>query len=120
MINNSQYLYSINIKYNLKEDTNILTLKVYLFKNKNTPLVIEFFSKNDYYIGSVLNCGIELENGNTKKIEIVNLNMPKYISQIILLGIERGWNGNNNIGLQDGIQYLKNLGYNLKNIYFIK
>jgi len=114
VVNNLEFLYALGNRYNKENATNILTVKVYLSGQKHTPLIIKFLTIDDYYIGQPLNSGIELENRNINKPENVNLNQPFYIGQLILLGINKGWTGKNSIGIQNGLAYLEELGYNTR------
>ena len=110
-IDNLEYLYIIDNKYHLGTDTNTLTVKVYLSGKKQTPLVIEFLTPDHYYMGQILNSGVNLLDRNTNAEDIVNINEPKYIRALILLGRSKGWTGTNKIDKQNGLIYLEALGY---------
>jgi len=45
-------------------------------------------------------------NSTTGLTYRVNIHEPKYIKEMILQGIEAGWNGKNKIGERNGIDYL--------------
>ena len=110
-INNAEYLYTISQKYLPSTKTNLLTIKVFLSGQKLTPLFIDFLTLDDYYLGNLLNAGINLPNSTTNEITYVNLNKPKFIREFILLGLKHGWTGTNKIEVQNGMNYLKELGY---------
>ena len=110
-IDNTKYIYSIDNKYQIGKETNILTIKVYLYGHKNTPLVIEFLTMDHYSMGQVLISGINLNNTITNTLDRVNINEPKHIRNFILQGMQNGWIGNNKLPVQNGIDYLNELGY---------
>jgi len=117
VIENIEYVYAMDRK-NLEREISILTVRVYLKKRKQTPLIIEFKTIIvDYYGGNVLNSGIYLQN-DANEIEEININEPQIIRRLILSGLKNGWTGYNEIGIQDGILYLNELGYNTNIIYF--
>ncbi len=111
VIDNSEFLYRIINHYLPEEKVSLVSLKVFLNEQKQTPLIIEFRTKDDLIIGSLLNIGVALNNSFSHSSEIVNINAPKYISEFIKLGVEAGWTGSNKIEPQDGVQYLAKLGY---------
>jgi len=113
VINEVEYVYLITGKY-LGNDRSKLTVRIYLSGYKQTPLIIEFVTPDDSYCGPLLNTGICLKNKQTGTIDKVNLNEPKYIRQLILSGLIKGWTGENKMPKQDGIQYLKELGYEVE------
>ncbi|MBO9701141.1 MAG: hypothetical protein J7604_13095 [Sporocytophaga sp.] len=51
IIDSLEYLYSVTDKYHSENESNTLTVKVYLSGHKQTPLIIEFLTYEDYYIG---------------------------------------------------------------------
>lgn len=120
VIDNQEYLYSIADKYHSENESNTLTVKVYLSGHKQTPLIIEFLTYDDYYNGQPLQSGIELTNKINNTIDRVNINEPKYIRQLILQGIKNGWTGNNKIGNQNGVIYLEQIGYETSSLKPIK
>ena len=111
IIDDLEYLYGMGTKYNLATETSTLTVKIFLNGQKQTPLVIEFLTIDHYYFGQVLSFGIILTNRITNTADKVNLNQPKYIRELILLGRKKGWKGNNKIETQNGLDYLTELGY---------
>ena len=110
-IENLEYLYSVSNKYNLENQTNTLTVRIYLSGYKQTPLVVDFLTIDNYYMGQLLNSGVSLANKLTNMTDTVNINEPKYIRELILQGQKNGWTGNNKMEKQNGLNYLTELGY---------
>lgn len=110
-IENLEYFYSVSNKYNLENQTNTLTVRIYLSGYKQTPLVIDFLTIDNYYIGQLLNAGVRLANKRTNMTDTVNINEPKYIRELILQGHKNGWTGNNKMEKQNGLNYLTESGY---------
>lgn len=110
-VDNKVYLYSVRKRYNFESNTYHLKVKIFLNGRKNTPLIINF---DDNLLGQLLNVGVLLLHKQTHEIVKINLNEPQYIKDLILLGQQKGWTGENNLGVQDGCEYLVNLGYELK------
>ena len=106
-----EYLYSVVDKFHPASQTNTLTIKIYLSGQKQTPLVIEFLTIDDPIMGQPFKAGIKLMNRITNRISIVNLNEPKYIRELILLGRKKGWTGNDKAEKQNGLDYLNEMGY---------
>lgn len=115
-IENLEYLYSVSNKYNLENQTNTLTVRIYLSGYKQTPLVIDFLTIDNYYIGQLLNAGVRLANKRTNMTDTVNINEPKYIRELILQGHKNGWTGNNKMEKQDGLNYLTESGYDAETL----
>ncbi|MEO8535285.1 MAG: hypothetical protein ABI441_16120 [Flavobacterium sp.] len=111
VVNDLEYLYSVNNKYHLGTETCTLTIKVFLREQKQTPLIIDFLTVEHYFVGQVLNTGINLINKITNSTDLINLNEPNYIRNLILLGQKHGWIGINKIENQDGLNYLAEMGY---------
>jgi hypothetical protein len=111
VIDTLEYLYSVTDKYHLETETNTLTVKVFLNGQKMTPLIVEFLTLDDYYVGQPLKSGVKLTNKITNTIDTVNINEPKYIRELILQGQKNGWTGSNKIEKQNGLNYLNELGY---------
>ncbi|MBT2620841.1 hypothetical protein [Chryseobacterium sp. ISL-6] len=105
------YLYSVTDKYHLGTETNTLTVKVFLDRQKQTPLIIEFLTVDHYYMGQILKSGVKLTNILKSTDDLVNMNEPKYIRELILQGRKNGWTGTNKIEKQNGLNYLTELGY---------
>ena len=109
-----EYLYRINTVYNTKKDnTSLLSVRIFLAGEKNTPLCINFITIDDKYMGQPLNGNISLLNKNTQTKEIINLNEPKYIPKLIDWGEEQGWKGDNKIPPLNGLLFLELLGYDI-------
>ena len=109
-----EYLYRINTVYNTKKDsTSLLSVRIFLAGEKNTPLCIDFFTIEDKYMGQPLNGNINLLNKNTQTKETINLNEPKYIPKLIDWGEEQGWKGDNKIPPLNGLLFLEFLGYDI-------
>ena len=109
-----EYLYRINTVYNTKKDsTSLLSVRIFLAGEKNTPLCIDFLTIDDKYMGQPLNGNINLLNKNTQTKETINLNEPKYIPKLIDWGEEQGWKGDNKIPPLNGLLFLELLGYDI-------
>ena len=109
-----EYLYRINTVYNTKKDnTSLLSVRIFLEGEKNTPLCINFITIEDKYMGQPLNGNISLLNKNTQTKETINLNEPKYIPKLIDWGEEQGWKGDNKIPPLNGLLFLEFLGYDI-------
>ena len=111
IIDNSKYLYTVTDKYHPETETNTLTLKVFLEGYKQSPLIIDFLTADDYYMGQVLKSGVSLENKKTNSTDIININEPGLIRKLILQGIKNDWTGITKIDKQNGLIYLVELGY---------
>ena len=109
-----EYLYRINTVYNTKKDsTSLLSVRIFLAGEKNTPLCINFITIDDKYMGQPLNGNISLLNKNTQTKETINLNEPKYIPKLIDWAEEQGWKGDNKISPLNGLLFLEFLGYDI-------
>ena len=109
-----EYLYRVNTVYNTKKDnTSLLSVRIFLEGEKNTPLCINFITIDDKYMGQPLNGNINLLNKNTQTKETINLNEPKYIPKLIDWGEEQGWKGDNKIPPLNGLLFLELLGYDI-------
>ena len=109
-----EYLYRINTAYNTKKDsTSLLSVRIFLAGEKNTPLCIDFITIEDKYMGQPLNGNISLLNKNTQTKETINLNEPKYIPKLIDWAEEQGWKGDNKISPLNGLLFLEFLGYDI-------
>lgn len=111
IINNIEYVYSVTNQFHSETETNTLTVKVFLRGQKQTPLIIKFVTADDYMMGQPLKSGVKLVNKFTSSEDEVNLNEPKYIKQLIVLGLKKGWSGSNSIYIQNGLDYLNELGF---------
>lgn len=109
-----EYLYRINTAYNTKKDsTSLLSVRIFLAGEKNTPLCINFITIDDKYMGQPLNGNINLLNKNTQTKETINLNEPKYIPKLIDWAEEQGWKGDYKISPLNGLLFLEFLGYDI-------
>ena len=109
-----EYLYRINTAYNTKKDsTSLLSVRIFLAGEKNTPLCINFITIEDKYMGQPLNGNIKLLNKTTQTEDNINLNEPKYIPKLIDWGTEQGWKGDNKISPLNGLLFLEFLGYDI-------
>ena len=109
-----EYLYRINTVYNTKKDnTSLLSVRIFLAGEKNTPLCIDFITIEDKYMGQPLNGNIKLLNKTTQTEDNINLNEPKYIPKLIDWGTEQGWKGDNKIPPLNGLLFLEFLGYDI-------
>src|SRR5688500_1954485 len=115
-INNAKYLYAIYINYYSPSKTSRLTLKIFLSGQQQTPLIIDFLTIHDSYTGHPLNVGVILTNSKTNESILVNLHEPKFIREFVLLGLKNGWAGTNKVDIQNGLSYLKELGYEVSSI----
>ena len=107
-----EYLYRINTAYNTKKDsTSLLSVRIFLEGEKNTPLCINFITIEDKYMGQPLNGNISLLNKNTQTKETINLNEPKYIPKLIDWGTVQGWIASNKTAPLNGLLFLQLLGY---------
>ena len=107
-----EYLYRINTAYNTKKDnTSLLSVRIFLAGEKNTPLCIDFITIEDKYMGQPLNGNISLLNKNTQTKETINLNEPKYIPKLIDWGTVQGWIASNKTAPLNGLLFLQLLGY---------
>ncbi|MDR4952261.1 hypothetical protein REB14_08770 [Chryseobacterium sp. ES2] len=120
VIDNNEYLYLVTDQLNAGTETNTLQLKVFLSGQKQIPLIIEFITVDHYIIGQPLKSGVKLINKITNSEDEVNMNEPKYIRQFILLGLKNGWSGVNSIAVQDGLDYLNQLGFETDQLIFRK
>ncbi|MFZ4930139.1 hypothetical protein [Chryseobacterium sp. Mn2064] len=111
IIDEQEYVYCIKIQYHSGTDTSTLRLKVFLNGYKKTPLIIDFLTLNNYYVGQPLKFGIILKNKMTNSEEVVNLNEPGYIKRLIVHGQKSAWTGIKTFEIQNGLTYLEELGF---------
>ena len=116
VINNVEYLYRIRLNYYSPANTNKLTVKIFKSQQKATPLVIDFLTTDDYLLGNPLNAGVTLPNSKANKEVRLNLNEPQYMRELVLLGLKNGWTGINKLPVQNGLQYLTELGFDVSSI----
>lgn len=107
-----EYLYRVNTAYNTKGDnTSLLSVRIFLSGEKNTPLCIDFITIEDEFMGQPLNGNINLLNKTTQTEDNINLNEPKYIPKLIDWVETQGWTGSNKTSLLNGLLFLQSLGY---------
>ena len=107
-----EYLYRVDTAYNRKGDCNsLLSVRIFLSGEKNTPLCVDFITIEDEFMGQPLNGNIKLLHKTTQTEDIINLNEPKYIPKLIDWGTEQGWIGSNKITPLNGLLFLQLLGY---------
>lgn len=116
VVDHKEYLYLVTDRYHHGTETNTLTVKIFVSGNKQSPLIIDFLTFDDYIMGQPLKSGISLVNNMTDSIEIVNMNEPKYIRQLIVQGLKNGWIGENMMERQNGLNYLKELGFEIEKL----
>ncbi|MGX5683682.1 hypothetical protein ACWKWW_03905 [Chryseobacterium cucumeris] len=110
-VNTIEYLYLVSDQYHSETKTNTLTVKVFLNGQKQTPLIIKFMTADDYVMGQPLKSGVKLMNKIAGSEDEINLNKPKYIRQLIVMGLKKGWSGFNSMEIQNGLDYLSELGF---------
>ena len=109
---NKEYLYRINTVYNTKGDnTSLLSVRIFLSGEKNTPLCVDFITVEDEFMGQPLNGNIKLLNKTTQTEDLINLNEPKYIPKLIDWAETKGWTGTQKITPLNGLLFLQSLGY---------
>ncbi|ASF43793.1 hypothetical protein [Capnocytophaga endodontalis] len=107
-----EYLYRVNTAYNTKENnTSLLSVRIFLSGEKNTPLCIDFITIEDEFMGQPLNGNINLLNKNTQTEDNINLNEPKYIPKLIDWAETQGWTSSNKTSSLNGLLFLQSLGY---------
>ena len=107
-----EYLYRVNTAYNTKGDnTSLLSVRIFLSGEKNTPLCIDFITIEDEFMGQPLNGNINLLNKTTQTEDNINLNEPKYIPKLIDCAETKGWTGSNKTAPLNGLLFLQSLGY---------
>lgn len=115
-VNGFPFIYRVSDKYHAGKELNTLTVKVFLDGEKRTPLTIEFLTMENYFVGQLLNKHIGLFHKPSNSPRIVNLNEPGYIRELIEFAFEKGWTGKNRIGVQNGIRWLSELGYDVSEL----
>ena len=107
-----EYLYRVNTAYNTKGDnTSLLSVRIFLSGEKNTPLCIDFITIENEFMGQPLNGNINLLNKNTQTEDNINLNEPKYIPKLIDWAETQGWTSSNKTSSLNGLLFLQSLGY---------
>lgn len=107
-----EYLYRVDTIYNRKRDHNsLLSVRIFLSGEKNTPLCVDFITVEDEFMGQLLNGNINLLNKTTQTEDTINLNEPKYIPKLIDWAETQGWTGSNKTAPLNGLLFLQSLGY---------
>ncbi|WP_315045531.1 hypothetical protein [Capnocytophaga sputigena] len=107
-----EYLYRVDTIYNRKRDHNsLLSVRIFLSGEKNTPLCVDFITVEDEFMGQLLNGNINLLNKTTQTEDTINLNEPKYIPKLIDWAETQGWTGSNKTDPLNGLLFLQSLGY---------
>ena len=107
-----EYLYRVDTVYNRKGDHNsLLSVRIFLSGEKNTPLCVDFITIEDDFMGQPLNGNIKLLNKITQTEDTINLNEPKYIPKLIDWAETKGWTGSQIITPLNGLLFLQSLGY---------
>ncbi len=107
-----EYLYRVDTVYNRKGDHNsLLSVRIFLRGEKNTPLCVDFITIEDAFMGQLLNGNIKLLNKTTQTEDLINLNEPKYIPKLIDWAEIQGWTGTQKIAALNGLLFLQSLGY---------
>jgi len=107
-----EYLYRVDTAYNRKGDQNsLLSVRIFLSGEKNTPLCVDFITVEDDFMGQPLNGNIKLLNKITLTEDTINLNEPKYIPKLIDWAETQGWTGSQKITPLNGLLFLQSLGY---------
>ena len=107
-----EYLYRVDTAYNRKGDQNsLLSVRIFLSAEKNTPLCVDFITVEDAFMGQPLNGNIKLLNKTTQTEDLINLNEPKYIPKLIDWAETKGWTGTQKITPLNGLLFLQSLGY---------
>lgn len=114
-INSVLYLYRVNNKYEGRDKSSV-TVKAFLAGQKQTPVTIYFLTRDHIYLGNPLNSGIYLPNIPDNTADLVNIHEPQYIREFLLLALKKGWTGNNKIDIQNGLEYLEELGYDITDL----
>lgn len=113
IIQEKTYLYSLKESLCKKQVGGNLywknTLRIYVENYRQTPLVVYFFAKDDYYMGNML----------TKEIvDGLNIHYPSVIQKIINYALtQENWQANNSgLTLHNGLSILQKLGYDISSI----
>ena len=105
-------MYRVDTAYNRKGDnTSLLSVRIFLNGEKNTPLCVDFITVEDDFMGQPLNGNIKLLNKTTQTEDLINLNEPKYIPKLIDWAEIQGWTGTQKITPLNGLLFLQLLGY---------
>lgn len=115
-VENNEYIYTIRDVYERETGATTIIIRIFLSGQKSKPLIIHFVTFCDTRYGHPLYTGVNILNQITKSVEYFNIHHPKHIRAFILEAIKNGWTGTNRINIQDGIDYLNNLGFNVSSL----
>lgn len=116
IIDQTEFMFLVSDKYDRETELNTLTVKVYVNGNKRTSLILRFLTMEHYYAGQPLKTGINLVHTPSDTTISVNLNEPKFIRQLIELGLKKGWNGQAQLEVKNGLDWLNELGYEVSEL----
>lgn len=116
------FLYGISATYiqqnTIEKEHYITTLKVFRKDHKTTPFQLILKNATAYPTGNIATMGVTT-TFNDSPIEF-NLNRPGIVRIIIENAIKEGWNWNNEAyTIDEGIDFLKKIGFKTKNIIAI-
>lgn len=116
VVNGLPFIYRVSDKFHPENSLNTLTVKVFLSGEKRTSLTIRFLTLDGFRCGQPLTKNIQLFHQPTNEQEAVNLNEPGYIRKLIELAFEKGWNGSKQLEFTDGLNWLRELGYDVSEL----
>jgi hypothetical protein len=116
VIDQIEYVYRVSDKYDGETRLNTLTVKVYVNGKKRTPLIIRFLTMEHYYAGQPLKSGINLFHKPSNTEVSVNLNEPRFIRELIEFALKKGWNGQVQMEIKNGLDWLNELGYDVNEL----
>lgn len=116
-INEKVYLYNVQSQH-CENDLAIVTLRVFLAGNANTPYIFKFKMLDDYYAGAPLYAGVSLLNKQTGLLEYVSLNRPYYVRLFILYALSEGWNALQQCINEYGMDVLAHLNLDISTIAY--
>jgi len=117
--NGQDFLFTVSRNYGVPRTGPTLSVRVFLGKFKETPLTIELESEIDYR-GNPFFDGVIMENTETGKKEEINANDPELIREYIIYAKDKGWNGRTTAPVIDGLEILKEWGYNITKPWELK
>ena len=115
-VENDVYVYSVKDTYEKETGATRIIVRIFLNGQKNTPLIIQFLTFCDTLHGHPLYVGVDMLNHATESMEHFNIHKPKYIKGFILEGIKNGWTGANRLDIQNGVNYMNRLGFDISNL----
>jgi len=118
-LNGQDFLFTVSRNYGVPRTGPTLSVRVFLGKFKETPLTIELESEIDYR-GNPFFDGVLMENTLTGEKEEVNANDPELISRFIVYAKAKGWNGRTTAPVFDGLEILKEWGYDTSKPWELK